>query len=212
MNPYEQLGVPRDATAAEVGAAFKKKAKRAHPDAGGKAEDFDQLSKCRALLCDAKRRADYDRTGKFDEPEPDNAHAQACQLATQCVFAVFAAIEKQGMCIEDHDVVALAISDIKTQLKGAKAHCVELRKEAKRAQKTAKRFSHRKNAPSFLRRALEARADEIARGVVIDEKQIDIAEAAIKILADEVFEIDAPPTYTCVPVPDWVINMGAGGF
>jgi curved DNA-binding protein CbpA len=186
---YAELDIPRDANAATVNAAFRKKSKRAHPDAGGTAEEFDKLSKCRAVLLDPKRREDYDRTGKMEDPEPDNAQAKAMQLAVQGVMAVMAALEKQGLKPEEHDVVAMAITDLKMQISQAKKKCAEGRKEAEKASKMAKRFSSKTaNQPSFIRKSIEARADEVLRAVRNDEKDIEAAETAVSLLKNETFE------------------------
>jgi len=63
MNPYDELGVNRDATDGEIKKAYKKKAQKSHPDRGGSTDDFQRHSAAYALLSDKTRRERYDSTG-----------------------------------------------------------------------------------------------------------------------------------------------------
>lgn len=68
-DPYQVLGVARDATPAQIRAAFRSLAKKHHPDLnpGDKAaeETFKSLGAAHDLLSDPERRARYDR-GEID--------------------------------------------------------------------------------------------------------------------------------------------------
>jgi len=72
---YEILGVPRAATQKEISAAFRKLARKHHPDlnAGDKQAEarFKEISEAHEVLSDAKKREAYDQFG------PDFAAAQA---------------------------------------------------------------------------------------------------------------------------------------
>ena len=65
---YDVLGVDAGASADEIKAAYWRRAKNAHPDAGGSAQDFGDLKLAHAVLSDPERRARYDRAGEVDEP------------------------------------------------------------------------------------------------------------------------------------------------
>ena len=68
-NPYEVLGVPSTATAAEIQSAYRKLAKKLHPDLnpGDKAaeEKFKEVAAAHDLLGDADRRRRFD-AGEID--------------------------------------------------------------------------------------------------------------------------------------------------
>lgn len=49
-DPHDVLGVRRGATVSEIDAAFREKAKRAHPDAGGNPADMSELTEARRKL------------------------------------------------------------------------------------------------------------------------------------------------------------------
>src|SRR5829696_3922017 len=74
INYYEVLGVPREASQAEIRNAYRNLAKERHPDyPGGSAEEFSRLQEANAVLTDPDRRRQHDEA-------LDLAHA-ADQLA-----------------------------------------------------------------------------------------------------------------------------------
>jgi curved DNA-binding protein CbpA len=77
---YATIGVPRSATKAEIRKAYRKAAKRAHPDGGGSPEAFRRVQTAQLVLIDDARRARYDETGKFeDDPPVDIREAMALE-------------------------------------------------------------------------------------------------------------------------------------
>ena len=74
INYYEVLGVPREASQAEIRNAYRNLAKERHPDhPGGSAEEFSRLQEANAVLSDPDRRRQHNEA-------IDLAHA-ADQLA-----------------------------------------------------------------------------------------------------------------------------------
>ncbi len=74
INYYEVLGVPREASQAEIRNAYRNLAKELHPDhSGGSTEEFSRLQEANAVLSDPNRRRQHDEA-------LDLAHA-ADQLA-----------------------------------------------------------------------------------------------------------------------------------
>ena len=63
IDPYELLGLERDADNQAIRNAYRKAAKSAHPDSGGDPEQFARLQVAYELLKDPVRRKVYDDTG-----------------------------------------------------------------------------------------------------------------------------------------------------
>jgi molecular chaperone DnaJ len=64
-NYYDTLGVKRDASAAEIKKAFRKLARKHHPDAGGDEEKFKELNSAYEVLSDPEKRSEYDQYGQY---------------------------------------------------------------------------------------------------------------------------------------------------
>lgn len=65
LDPYDVLGVPRHASAAEIARAYRRAARETHPDSRPDdptaAERFRELAAAYEILGDPRRRAAYDR-------------------------------------------------------------------------------------------------------------------------------------------------------
>lgn len=64
---YKTLGVPRDAKPEEIKKAFRKLARKHHPDAGGDEAKFKEINEAYEVLSDEKKRAMYDQYGTANE-------------------------------------------------------------------------------------------------------------------------------------------------
>src|ERR1700685_1911923 len=89
QNPYDVLGVPRDADEGSIRSAYRRAARKTHPDAGGTAEEFTKVNRAFGVLVSAERRANFDRTGTIDDDGPDNEQIEIHNMVLQAVlFAV----------------------------------------------------------------------------------------------------------------------------
>lgn len=64
---YKTLGVPRNATKDQIRRAFRKLARKYHPDAGGSKEKFEEINEAYEVLSNDKKRKIYDAYGTADE-------------------------------------------------------------------------------------------------------------------------------------------------
>ncbi|GAA1341964.1 DnaJ domain-containing protein [Arthrobacter roseus] len=71
-NPYSVLGVPADATIEQIRKAYRRKARATHPDQGGSAPEFHEVSEAYRLLTDGSLRQSFD----------DNSSNQSASQAT----------------------------------------------------------------------------------------------------------------------------------
>ena len=63
---YKTLGVSRGASSEEIKKAYRKKARTAHPDAGGSEEEFKKINEAYEVLGDEEKRKIYDQYGTAD--------------------------------------------------------------------------------------------------------------------------------------------------
>lgn len=62
-DPYQILGVDRNASAEEIKSAYRKLAKKHHPDLGGNPEKFKEINEAHDILSDPNKKAQYDFGG-----------------------------------------------------------------------------------------------------------------------------------------------------
>jgi len=73
-DPYEVLGVPRDASADEIKSAYRRLARLYHPDVNkepGAEDKFKEVGEAYSVLSDPERRAKFDRFGSMEDG-PEN--------------------------------------------------------------------------------------------------------------------------------------------
>src|ERR1051325_9444966 len=79
-NYYDTLGVNKDASDAEIKAAYRKLARQHHPDRnpGDKQAEarFKEIQEAFAVLSDKKKRAQYDRFGTVSPDMPEGWNGQ----------------------------------------------------------------------------------------------------------------------------------------
>lgn len=80
MNPYEVLGVRKNASPQTVKKAYRKKAQEHHPDRGGDPDKFKEVHLAYKVLSDPKLREQYDTTGQMPGTGPDNSQAPVFSL------------------------------------------------------------------------------------------------------------------------------------
>lgn len=64
-NYYDILGVKKGASADEVKKAFRRLARKHHPDAGGDEEKFKEINEAYEVLSDDEKRKSYDQYGQY---------------------------------------------------------------------------------------------------------------------------------------------------
>ena len=90
MTHYDTLGVSKDSDSQTIKQAFRKKARKAHPDKGGKTEDMAKLNQAYSVLSDESRKQEYDRTGS------DTPQATADGEATGVIMQIFSKALETG--------------------------------------------------------------------------------------------------------------------
>jgi len=77
-NPYDVLGVDKQASENQIKKAFRKKVAKAHPDAGGDPEEFNAIALAYHVLGHTERRAMFDAEGEYRQNA--SADKQACDM------------------------------------------------------------------------------------------------------------------------------------
>ena len=87
MSLYRDLDIDEDASDEQIKQAYRRKARIHHPDAGGDEDEFKRISFAYNVLSDPGKRANYDKTGQTEKPDPKNAAKQVlANLYANCIL------------------------------------------------------------------------------------------------------------------------------
>jgi DnaJ-class molecular chaperone len=113
-DPYLVLGVPRQASGADIARAYKRAARASHPDSGapGSAERFQAVSDAYDVLRDPHRRVMYDRSHPLIRPRAADERGSSVRYAAPgSQHLVLGAAPSAG---EVEELVRLALSLLRT--------------------------------------------------------------------------------------------------
>ncbi|HEY5412994.1 MAG TPA: J domain-containing protein [Caulobacteraceae bacterium] len=188
IDPYAVLGVPRDATAEAIKAAYRTKAKSQHPDGGGSPEAFQALGLAHHVLSDPDKRRHYDETGSIDDAV-DRTRATALQM----IHGVLG-----GLLVMENAAFIDLVQEMRSQIGGQLRDMWDRRAKAERgiarAAALRKRFSAKAGA-DLIGELIEAEIEGARDGVKQVGAQIEVAEVALQILADANFAVEPMPGY-----------------
>lgn len=189
---YEDLGVPADADKKTIRGAYKKKAKKAHPDAGGTPEKFGALKKAHDILTNDARRAKYDATGDISEIEPDNAASQVLAIISVVMNQVLDECAKNKKSPVERDILALMKSRIRSCIEDVNNNMGMMRPIIATDEKLASRFKKKKSADNIFEQIMRARLEPMRQRYKDLGRQKEVALEAIKILDEYGFQWDQP--------------------
>lgn len=188
-DPYEILGVGKDATSAQINAAFRKKSKDVHPDKkGGSTEEFTRVKEASLVLLDPELRKQFDETGTVGDKKPDNVAAQAMEkIANFFINSINAADNPMAPPLAQLDLIKAAQEYFKQQIGGAQQHIDAHTKNIKKFERALKRLKS-KRKDDVIRRMVQHHTAQMQRIVEATKTEIRCFGVALDILKDYEFE------------------------
>lgn len=184
IDPYQMLGIERDADGAAIRAAYRKAAKSAHPDQGGDAGQFARLQTAHELLKDPVRRKVYDDTG-YDPQLADPRDLKGLLMLETLVNEVILDEREPG----SFDPVAAMRRKLSDDIVKSRFHILELERHRARVRKHVDRLGRRPEA-DVLGSMLRARSQSIAEAIKNAETQIEAIEQAYSMLEGYSYEME----------------------
>jgi curved DNA-binding protein CbpA len=185
IDPYETLGVARNADAAQIKTAYRKRAKNAHPDAGGDADAFARLTTSYEILSDPVRRKVYDETG-YDPTLADAKDLEGLVVLESLINEFILDERDPG----SFDPVAAMRRKLTDRIVNVRFHILELERHRARIRNHMDRIGKRPET-DFLGSMMRARGDSITDAISKAEAQITTIEQAYQMLDGYSYEIEA---------------------
>ncbi|OCP18831.1 molecular chaperone DnaJ [Ensifer sp. LC54] len=185
IDPYEMLGVDRDANDQAIRTAYRKAAKAAHPDSGGDAEQFARLQAVYDLLKDPVRRKVFDDTG-YDPQLAEPRDLKGLMMLETLVNDFILDEREPG----SFDPVAAMRRKLSDDIVKSRFHILELERHRARVRKHLDRLGRRPET-DVLGSMLRARSRSIAEAIKTTEEQIKTIEQAYEMLEGYSYELEA---------------------
>ena len=183
-DPYDILGVERDADDAAIRAAYRRLAKESHPDSGGDADAFVLGQKAQDLLLDPLRRKVFDATG-YDPELADARDIQGLMLIEKLVNDVVLDEREPGT----FDPLEKMRATLNNDIRKARFHMREMEGHGTRVKRHLARLG-RGPGTDVLGYMLRARIEAIAKAVQDTAKQIEASERALEMLGAYSYEMN----------------------
>jgi curved DNA-binding protein CbpA len=187
IDPYETLGLERDADGDAIKTAYRKAAKTAHPDSGGDTEEFGRLQACYDLLKDPVRRKVYDSTG-YDPQLADPRDLKGI-LMLETLVNEFILDEREPGSFDPLAAMRRKLSD---DIVKNRFHILELERHRARVRQHIDRLG-RRPAADVLGSMLRTRSQSIADAIRNAEAQIEAIEQAYTMLEGYSYELELLP-------------------
>ncbi len=184
IDPYEMLGVSREADGVAIKSAYRKRAKTAHPDAGGDVDAFAKLTTSYELLCDPLRRKVYDDTG-YDPELADTRDLQGLVILETLVNEVILDEREPG----SFDPVSAMRRKLTDKIVNARFHILEMERHRARIRNHIDRIGKKPGA-DVLGRMLRSRCETINDAITKAETEIGNIEQAYGMLDGYSYEVD----------------------
>ena len=184
---YHTLGVDRTADPATINAAYRRAAKRAHPDAGGSREKFEMVALAKACLSDPDRKRHYDETGEVGDTPVDQDEAHSLTIAMNALCSIMNVIDSRHRDPADYDVIGDAVRGLKDETGKVKAKAETIERELRKSERIVKMFKGRRGKPNRIAPMFEARIAQGRQALAKEGREIERIKRAIEILKDHEF-------------------------
>lgn len=198
FNPYEQLGIDKDASYTDIKAAYKRKAKKHHPDNGGSPYEFDLVCKAVTILRDPSKRRSFDRDGVVDDEPLDNDRGGALQ----CIEAFLNSVVDKYMQAPTHDfdprnrdLVAEFREQSKFELTGISVAKLNAEKALVFLRDMKRRFSG-DDPEAPIERSFDRKIAGVQADLIEMERAVSMRLLAMQIVGGYRFEFDKPKPAT----------------
>jgi curved DNA-binding protein CbpA len=185
MSLYDELGVASNATAEEIKAAYRRKARETHPDAGGDAETFRRVQTAYDVLSDAEKRQRYDRDGVvFDDAA---GVPTAAEIVSRALTDMLTQLADGSQSIEQLDIprsILGHLAQVTTQIRRGLA---ARRRKLSEVERLLKRMKRTDGTEPVLERVLEAWMRPLTLGIETDEtwlRRLGEADALMRGYSD----------------------------
>jgi curved DNA-binding protein CbpA len=181
MNHYATLGVPDDADADTIKAAYRRESRKAHPDRqGGDHQAMVAVNQAYETLSDPEKRARYDQTGQ-DAPAPPldvQARTAIMSLFMQCM-------EQAG---DEVELIEMVREQIRLNQQKLHAEIAKLQDRPAKLQARRRRLKYKGTERNFLDDLIEDQLRQNNERLARAQNGVSMLGRALELLVDFSYE------------------------
>ncbi len=183
MDPYDDLGVARNADGKTIRRAYRKRVQKEHPDKGGNEEGFKRLQLAYDVLSDPARKDRYDRLG-------ESGVDKTAQKALSEVATMFVQLVDQ--VDSDHtDLRAIIIQRIREGIAKYESSIGAYRSKISKLERAIKRVKKRSPGENLVAGFFAANIRDQNNSIVRAQAEIERGKMMLKIVEDYEYVVDA---------------------
>lgn len=175
---YSALGVKPTATTEEIKRAYRRKARKSHPDTGGDREEFKAVAKAYGTLIDPEKRRRYDTYG---DEEPLQLDAITRIMAAVLNEVVLTALGN-NVDLEDLDVVGAVRKQLLVRRAAAEKAIEENTRRAKQLKKAAARLRRKNGRDNVLAKVILEPIPALEEAAKQGPANVALVDKALKLL------------------------------
>lgn len=182
---YETLGVEESASGAEIKAAYRKQARKHHPDKGGDKAAFQAVAKAYQVLKMPETRKRYDETGD----ESPNVQSRESRVVAQLIEGFLQLIEEVD--VTKADIIESTKAKIAATMQANRKLEKDYHQKIQRYEKAMARILRKDAEPNVLSAALLVRIAHYKRSIENVHEQLEDLKAMLVLLKS--YYCEAPP-------------------
>lgn len=195
VDPYKTLGVEKDAGPDDVKRAYRKRAKKTHPDVGGKSEEFEKVQRSYMILSDPARRKRFDETGQDEERPIDDPMVPVLALVSKMIMEFMTA----GEALIGVNAIELMQDSLDKNLVEIANHITKTNAEIGKLEKMQKKFKRKGKGENMIAKILDGYMGPLKMQVLDAEKAMIDHRRTKEFLRDYDFTPDKPPPQVIRP-------------
>lgn len=162
---YAVLEVNRTARKSTIVKAFRRLARKRHPDCGGDAVKFEQLKRAYEVLSDPIKRKRYDETGEVGSTNPSNELAEISGLLAAMWLDTVAGLMDRGQKPYCVDISKIMSEKLDQSIQAASQEISRLTKRKAEFEKLVGRWVTTADNPNPFEAATQQVLGAISRGI-----------------------------------------------
>lgn len=185
FNPYEILGVKRNATGPELRSAKRRLQAKHHPDKGGDPAVMADINRAYDILIDPELRKKYDETGQIDPRTKSITELALDEIRLNLARL----LDDESVDLDHIDLIGTLRESVKKALKEVKDHIPAIQKRINKLKKSRDRMK----ADQLLGLYDQLIRNEEQHLEAHLKEDIPMKEKVLELLADMKYEFDEIP-------------------